>query len=220
VGGQVGDASDGIALDLDIGRVHLLDEGSQATEGDNGDLVLGCGGLAAVDAVCVCCGWMDVLLTARLPRAALAARWTSRSGFWSRNRMGSRVSRSTSRTSGRVSVEGECFGRRQQHTSFCDFGKGQAGGALQINVVRVDEGAQCVEGLAREEIGLGALRGSAALAGSMQCGAWSVEGGAWSRGQGAGSRGRLGRYIFKEAEQVSNSLALAVGQDGVVDAVF
>jgi hypothetical protein len=54
----------------------------------------------------------------------------------------------------------------------------------------------------------------------MQCGAWSVEGGAWSRGQGAGSRGRLGRYIFKEAEQVSNSLALAVGQDGVVDAVF
>jgi hypothetical protein len=54
VGGQVGDASDGIALDLDVGRVHLLDEGSQATEGDNGDLVLGCGWLAAVDAVCVC----------------------------------------------------------------------------------------------------------------------------------------------------------------------
>jgi hypothetical protein len=50
--------------------------------------------------------------------------------------------------------------------------------------------------------------------------AWSAERGAWSRGQGAGSRGRLGRYIFKEAEQVSNSLALAVGQDGVIDAVF
>jgi hypothetical protein len=70
--------------------------------------------------------------------------------------MGSRVSRSTSRTSGRVSVERECL-RRRQHTSFCDFGKGQAGRALQINVVRVDEGAQCVEGLAREEVGLGAL---------------------------------------------------------------
>lgn len=41
----------------------------------------------------------DVLFTARLPRAALAARWTSRSGFWSRKRIGSRVSRSTSLTS-------------------------------------------------------------------------------------------------------------------------
>jgi len=40
-----------------------------------------------------------LLLTARLPNAALAARCTSMSGLWSRNRMGSRVSRSTSRTS-------------------------------------------------------------------------------------------------------------------------
>lgn len=46
VRGQVGDAADGIALDLDIGRVHLLDEGSKTTESDNGDLVLGCGALA------------------------------------------------------------------------------------------------------------------------------------------------------------------------------
>lgn len=37
--------------------------------------------------------------TARFPRLALAARWTSISGLWSKNRIGSRVSRSTSRTS-------------------------------------------------------------------------------------------------------------------------
>lgn len=42
---------------------------------------------------------LHVLLTARLPRAALAALWTSISGLCRRNRIGSRVSRSTSRTS-------------------------------------------------------------------------------------------------------------------------
>lgn len=31
VRGQVGDAPDGIALHLDIGRVHLLDEGRKTT---------------------------------------------------------------------------------------------------------------------------------------------------------------------------------------------
>ena len=41
----------------------------------------------------------SVLLTARLPRAALAALCTSISEFCSKNRIGSRVSRSTSRTS-------------------------------------------------------------------------------------------------------------------------
>lgn len=45
-------------------------------------------------------GFLHVLLTARLPRAALAARCTSLSLFCRRKRMGSRVSRPTSRTSG------------------------------------------------------------------------------------------------------------------------
>lgn len=40
-----------------------------------------------------------ILLTARFPSAALAALWTSMSGFSRRNRMGPRVSRSTARTS-------------------------------------------------------------------------------------------------------------------------
>ena len=48
VRGQVGDAPNGIALHLDIGRVHLLDEGREATQCDNGNLVLGCGALAMV----------------------------------------------------------------------------------------------------------------------------------------------------------------------------
>jgi hypothetical protein len=48
----------------------------------------------------------NVLLTARLPRAALAALWTSVSLFCRRKRMGSRVSRPTSRTSGDCEWEG------------------------------------------------------------------------------------------------------------------
>lgn len=43
--------------------------------------------------------------TARLPNAALAALWTSISELWSRKRMGSRVSRSTSRTSAGETLE-------------------------------------------------------------------------------------------------------------------
>jgi hypothetical protein len=47
---QVGNAPNGIALHLDIGRVHLLDQGRETTQCDNGDLVLGCGTLAMVGA--------------------------------------------------------------------------------------------------------------------------------------------------------------------------
>jgi hypothetical protein len=70
-----------------------------------------------------------------------------------------------------------------------------------------------VEGLAGEEVGLGALQRSVVGAGSVEQKAGSVE-------RGARSRGRRGLYILEEAKQVSNSFALAVGQDGVIDAVF
>ena len=39
---EVGDAPHGVALYLDIRRVHLLDERREAAECDDGDLVLGC----------------------------------------------------------------------------------------------------------------------------------------------------------------------------------
>ena len=42
-------------------------------------------------------------------------------------------------------------------TSFGDLGKGQAGAALQVDVLRIDKSAQGVEGLASEEVGLGSL---------------------------------------------------------------
>jgi hypothetical protein len=51
-------------------------------------------------------GILHILLTARLPRAALAALWTSVSLFCRRKRMGSRVSRPTSRTSERCELRG------------------------------------------------------------------------------------------------------------------
>lgn len=41
MGRQVRDAADGIALDFDIGREHLSDEGGQTAQLDDQDLVLG-----------------------------------------------------------------------------------------------------------------------------------------------------------------------------------
>ena len=46
VRGQVSDTPNSVALYLNIGRVHLLDEGRKATKCDNSNLVLGCGALA------------------------------------------------------------------------------------------------------------------------------------------------------------------------------
>ena len=40
---EIGDAPNGVALYLDIRRVHLLDQWRQPSQCDNGDLVLGCG---------------------------------------------------------------------------------------------------------------------------------------------------------------------------------
>ena len=47
MGGQVGDATDGVALDLDVGREHLPDQGFQASEFDDRELVVGVDGEVA-----------------------------------------------------------------------------------------------------------------------------------------------------------------------------
>lgn len=97
---QVGDAANSIALYLHIRRHHLPDKRCQASELDNQDLVLGCSITLAQPSHQHPTPWkVSLLLTARLPKAALAALCTSISGLWRRNRIGSRVSRSTSRTS-------------------------------------------------------------------------------------------------------------------------
>lgn len=44
MGCEVGDAADCVALDLDVGREHLSDQGFKAAEADDGDLVLGVDG--------------------------------------------------------------------------------------------------------------------------------------------------------------------------------
>ena len=100
VGRQVGDASDGITLHLDVRRHHLTDQRRQSTQQDNRNFVLGCS-FRQSRTLLACLRLEYILLTARLPSAALAARCTSRSGFCRRNKMGSNVSRSTSRTSTR-----------------------------------------------------------------------------------------------------------------------
>ena len=72
---QIGHASNCIALYFDVGTEHLPDQRLQTTELYYKEFVLGCyhGRLETVSDVAEC----DVLLTARFPRAALAARWTS-----------------------------------------------------------------------------------------------------------------------------------------------
>jgi hypothetical protein len=95
---KIGDASDSVALHLNIRRQHLSNERSQSTKLDNKDLVIGCSTSSQqldefIEVVA------NALLTARFPRAALAALCTSISGLCRRKRIGSKVSRSTSRTS-------------------------------------------------------------------------------------------------------------------------
>lgn len=71
---KIGDATDSIALDLHIGREHLADERGQSTELNNQDLILGCkiwSDNLVISSVLPTC---DILLTARFPSAALAAR--------------------------------------------------------------------------------------------------------------------------------------------------
>ena len=90
-------APDSIALDFDICRQHLADQGWEPSELHNKDLVVRYRTrqiLARSRSISI-----HLLLTARFPRAALAARCTSMSELWSRKSIGSRVSRSTSRTS-------------------------------------------------------------------------------------------------------------------------
>lgn len=84
-----------------------------------------------------------LLLTARLPNAALAALCTSMSGLWSKNRMGSRVSRSTSRTSTDGQVSAIC-------TAFasCVWAQ-QPRPPLPVNVLMPSKG--------RASVGLGKL---------------------------------------------------------------
>lgn len=66
---EVGNAAHSVALNLDVGAQHLTDERLQASKGDDQKLVISFDVLAhrAVGGRCV-------PLTARLPRAALAAR--------------------------------------------------------------------------------------------------------------------------------------------------
>lgn len=69
--GEISDTTDCIALNLDIRAQHLADKGFQAAKLNNEELVVGLG----VVRVCrhdIATGY--ALLTARFPRAALAAR--------------------------------------------------------------------------------------------------------------------------------------------------
>lgn len=100
--GEVRDTANRIALHFNIWRHHLADERSQTTKYDDIYFVLGCIRLVHASDFATT---HNVLLTARFPSAALAARCTSISGLCKRKSIGSRVSRPTSRTSaGMMSV--------------------------------------------------------------------------------------------------------------------
>ena len=93
---QVRHAANSIALDFDVWAQHLPDQGLQATEFDDEELVLS---LKSMSAGVAEQRQSSILLTAKLPSAALAARCTSVSRLLRRNKMGSRVSRPTGLTS-------------------------------------------------------------------------------------------------------------------------
>lgn len=76
--------------------------------------------------------------------------------------MGSRVSRSTWRTSGAwlghsfSTMTRDLSGAKQ--TSFRYLGKGETGASLEINIIGVNEGAKGAKRFANEEVRLPALR--------------------------------------------------------------
>lgn len=51
----------------------------------------------------------------------------------------------------------ECVSADFSYIAFGDLGECEAGTSLQVNVVRIDEGAESVERRSREEIGLGSV---------------------------------------------------------------
>lgn len=72
--GKVGHAADGIALYFDVRTKHLANERLETAELDNEQLILGCNMFNIRD---IMSERPNPLFTAKLPRAALAARWTS-----------------------------------------------------------------------------------------------------------------------------------------------
>jgi len=68
--GKVGNAPDCVALNFDIWRHHLSDEGRQTTELDDGNLVFSYSLSVVLNQAKRYC---NILLTARFPNAALAA---------------------------------------------------------------------------------------------------------------------------------------------------
>jgi hypothetical protein len=94
---EISDTSDGVTLDFDVGAEHLADERFKSTQLDDEQLILSY--LRIINLTEVKSNRVDALFTAKLPSAALAARCTSVSWLERRKRIGSRVSRPTSRTS-------------------------------------------------------------------------------------------------------------------------
>lgn len=157
--------------------------------------------------------WWVVPSTARLPNAAEAARCTSMSGLSRRYRIGSRVALSTGLTSvvHCVSCILLACARSLKHASFCDFGKGQAGASLQIDVLAVDEGGECGERFAGEEVGL------ASLCGSLVSRRIQDEAPSNVLQQGKTGFEALGvQYILEVVEEVGDGFPFRVCQDIIV----
>ena len=70
---EIGDTSDSITLYLDVGAEHLANERLEPTQLDDKQLIFSWRGLSAEKSR----HRLDLLFTAKFPRAALAARCTS-----------------------------------------------------------------------------------------------------------------------------------------------
>jgi hypothetical protein len=95
---EIGDTSNGITLNFYVGAQHLAYERLEPAQLDNKQLVFSLPPGSSAEQESKNHG-LNLLFTAKFPRAALAARCTSVSWLERRKRMGSSVSRPTGRTS-------------------------------------------------------------------------------------------------------------------------
>lgn len=72
---KIGDTSDGVTLHLYVGTEHLAYEGLEPAQLDNKQLIFGLS--RVISGTGIKCHGLNLLFTAKFPRAALAARCTS-----------------------------------------------------------------------------------------------------------------------------------------------
>lgn len=130
--GEVGDATDGVALHLDVRREHLTDQGLETAELDDGELVLGC-----------CERLESIERKARGRQEGEVSKSTAGLDFPSGSPAATRrirLVRLPRKSKPRVDM---------QRTIDCEVAESCARGTLDLDIVRVEEEEDGLEGFSR-----------------------------------------------------------------------